>query len=211
MAGRFIALIGIALLLAVFSACDPFEVDRNVDLDACVDSRCVVTGYVFDTEGNPVQGVNITRTGAGVGYATTDKDGYYMVVGNVQGWSYCLTPTKEDWFFTPEQLCYDHISKNHSRQNFTGWIPNRYDIGGYVTDSQARPMKNVSMTLEGEGGTSVKTDTTGRYLFTGILENHDYCVVPYKTGYVFEPVERCYENLSQTFEAQNFLGSEIGD
>jgi protocatechuate 3,4-dioxygenase beta subunit len=210
MVKRVLLLIGFIILSAVQFSCDPFEVDRSVDLDACVNSRCMITGYVYDLEGNPVGGVRITRGGAGVGYAITDKDGYYSIAGNVYGWTYCVTPGMEGWFFEPDTRCFDHINKNHKNQNFAGWIPNRYEISGYVLDDLARPMEKAFVSLEGEGGYSVKTDTSGFYAFRGVLEHLDYCVVPFVEDYTFEPAERCFENLSQNYDRQSFVGTETG-
>jgi hypothetical protein len=58
-----------------------------------------------------------------------------------------------------------------------------YDISGNVT-SGGSPMAGVTITLSGARSDTTTTDSSGNYIFDGLL-NGNYTITPVKTGYTF--------------------------
>ena len=199
-----------ALLLAsviVMAGCDPFERDTGRDPSLTCDERCVISGYVLDEEGNPMEGVKIARSGAGVGYVFTDRRGHYTMRNNVMWWNYCLTPSKGPWVFEPTQRCYHKIDRNYADGNFVAVRVESLDISGYVIDQGGFPLEGVVITLQDSEENSARTNRQGYYIVQNIASRQDYCLVPYKTGYTFDPEEHCYKDLKESQYSQNFIAA----
>lgn len=88
--------------------------------NAQVSSICVgtasynVSGYVYDSDRNPVPGVTITD---GVGdSALTDSDGYFVLTGLLAG-TYTITPSKNGYSFSPLSLT-ESVPPSVSTPNF---------------------------------------------------------------------------------------------
>lgn len=77
-----------------------------------------------------------------------------------------------------------------------------YGIAGRVTDAQARPIKNVTLTVT-PGNLTVQTGADGRYFMAGLTAG-TYLVTPAKAGYSFEPVTRLV-TLPPNVETADFV------
>ena len=81
-----------------------------------------------------------------------------------------------------------------------------YSISGYAKDSTNTVIQNVAMTLSGNTRTTVYTNSTGYYEFTGLAED-DYTVTPNKDGWIFEPSQISYTPLNSNQTNQNYVGT----
>ena len=92
---------------------------------------CNISGTVKDGDGNPMEGVTITLTGAAEQVTTTDVNGKYQFTDLSNG-SYTVTPTFEDIVFTPE-LRNVTIGLSNVTANFSEYVPPEppvYDLTG---------------------------------------------------------------------------------
>ncbi|UCE99796.1 MAG: metallophosphoesterase, partial [Planctomycetota bacterium] len=78
----------------------------------------VISGYILDVNGIPVEGVDVDANNNGT-YDITDVNGYYEVeVPN--DWSGTVTPTKPDYTFDPTSSSYTNVTTDIADQNYTG-------------------------------------------------------------------------------------------
>lgn len=56
--------------------------------------------------------------------------------------------------------------------------PGTGSIGGVIADESERQMSGVEVSLSGESDLTYRTDETGTYSFTGLIEGYDYTVTP---------------------------------
>jgi hypothetical protein len=80
-----------------------------------------------------------------------------------------------------------------------------YDISGNVT-SGGSPMAGVTITLSGARSDTTSTDSSGNYIFDGLL-NGNYTITPGKTGYTFTPASRNVGVSNGDLISQNFSGT----
>jgi hypothetical protein len=80
-----------------------------------------------------------------------------------------------------------------------------YDITGNVT-SGGNPMAGVTVTLSGTRSDATTTDSSGNYIFDGLL-NGNYTITPAKAGYTFTPASRNAAISDGDLTSQNFSGS----
>ncbi|MHC4154183.1 MAG: GLUG motif-containing protein [Planctomycetota bacterium] len=84
-------------------------------------SQPVISGYVTDGLGAPVEGVLLTPDN-GVGPETTDVNGYYQITVP-HNWSGTVTPTKVALAFQPESRSYSNLQEHQTGQDFAAATP----------------------------------------------------------------------------------------
>ena len=82
-----------------------------------------ISGRVEDGEGNPVQGVVISVEGMDKDPVETDENGDYIVEGLINGFGYCVIPSKAGCTFEPEERCIENLDVSYPYQNFTVTCP----------------------------------------------------------------------------------------
>jgi hypothetical protein len=200
--------LALVLVLLLLVGCGFFADPQRPTEPPCRDNRCKISGYVFDFQDSPVEGVKIAREGAGFGWVLTDKWGRYEVPNNVHTWKYCLTPNDSGWTFEPPNRCYT-MDRDYEDQNFTAY-PEYYEefyISGRVVDGHGDPVENVLITTEGWDQDPVRTDEDGSYRVDGLIGGWDYCVIPSKAGCTFEPVKRRYFELDINYLYHDFAAA----
>jgi RHS repeat-associated protein len=71
-----------------------------------------------------------------------------------------------------------------------------YNISGTVRDQQNQPVSGVTITLTGGQSGQMTTGGSGQYSFTNLLTGGNYTLTPSKSGLVFSPSSRTYNNLN---------------
>lgn len=76
----------------------------------------IISGYAFDSRGNPLNSATINTTG-GAGYTKTDSTGHYEIwVEN--GWSGNISASKTGYNFTPSSTSFADISQDSNNNDF---------------------------------------------------------------------------------------------
>ena len=112
---------------------------------------------------------------------TTDSSGSYSFTGLTTD-GYTVTPSKSGYTFTPASKFVFIINANQTDVNFTSSFAT-YSISGIVS---GEVKAGVTMTLSGDASSTITTDLSGNYNFTGLL-NGNYTVTPSKINYTFDP------------------------
>jgi RHS repeat-associated protein len=71
-----------------------------------------------------------------------------------------------------------------------------YNISGTVRDQQSQPVSGVTITLTGGQSGQMTTGGSGQYSFTNLPTGGNYTLTPSKSGFVFSPSSRTYNNLN---------------
>ena len=98
-------------------------------------------------------------------------------------------------------------SKGHTtliRSNHHINVTNNYSISGQITDANGAGISGVTVILNENQNTSVRTDADGNYSFPKIDSGNYYTVTPVKAGHSFEPSKSVFENLSSR-QTANFI------
>jgi len=83
--------------------------------------------------------------------------------------------------------------------------PPRYSLTGRITSGNGTPIPSVSVSRTGPGATSVLTNASGMYTFTGLLAG-TYTIRPTKTAYGFNPSSRNATVSNANLTGYNFTG-----
>jgi hypothetical protein len=79
-----------------------------------------ISGLVTNSTGAGISGVLVTLSGGNQPQtATTDASGYYTFVNPTTGVNYTVTPSKQNYTFSPTSLTFPNFSGNQ-RGNFIG-------------------------------------------------------------------------------------------
>ncbi|MHC4413255.1 MAG: BACON domain-containing protein, partial [Planctomycetota bacterium] len=81
----------------------------------------MISGYVKDSSGIGIEGVNVSADNGG-GSDTTDINGYYEITVPYD-WSGTVTPNKAGWNITPSSQSYINVASDQTNQDFTGFQP----------------------------------------------------------------------------------------
>lgn len=104
-----------------------------------------ISGRVTDVSGKPISGVSILATGSSLRTTQTDAGGGYFFNDLIAGGSYEVTPSKQNYAFTPESLTFNQLVADQVA-NFT--VKNSPDGPVLVTDgSSNRAIALDSVTL----------------------------------------------------------------
>jgi hypothetical protein len=197
-----------AALLVLAAGCGFFSDPQRETGPECGQLGCDISGCVRDFQGNPIPGIKIARTGTSPGLVAADAGGCYIVARNSIDWRICLAPADTLWTFVPENRCFT-VEGNYTDQDFVGTPAKIHavSVGGRVTDNVGGPVAGVLITVQGSTVAPVHTDANGDYHLDNIIGGWAYCVVPSKSGYDFEPPQRCYSNLDINRPAENFTAT----
>lgn len=164
----------------------------------------VVSGFITNSvSGTAVNGVSVSLTGAGT--TTTNASGFYALVVPY-GYTGTLTPFKPGYTFAPETIALTNVVANATAQNFEG-TEIMYTIGGVVLDAMDAPVEDVIITFSNGAG-SVLTDETGAYAVQ-VAYGYTGTASPLKTGYIFNPINRAYNFVTEDASAENYLAGLI--
>jgi VWFA-related protein len=137
------------------------------------------------------------------GGVQTDINGRWSQTGFSGGCRCIATPSKPGWGFTPEARDFGGPSNT---VDFVATPP--YTISGRVTDPSGRGVAGVVLRFSsGKPGVGiplvVTTNENGEYVQTGFWGLCEYGVVPWKTGWGFEPA---FRQFSETAGNVDFVG-----
>ena len=80
-------------------------------------------------------------------------------------------------------------------------------ISGAVRKPDNSPLANAQVSLQGSQNLTTQTDANGDFTFAGLNPNGNYTVTPSAIGYVFNPINREYLNLSASVTNANFTAN----
>jgi outer membrane protein assembly factor BamB len=160
----------------------------------------VISGYVRDATGSASVGV-LVSAGDGGGSDTTDATGYYEVTVPYN-WSGTVTPSKEDWGFTPASRSYGGVVSDRTSQDYTAFQP---WIAGYVkAGSSGGPGMEGVLVWADNGGGSAVTGADGYYKIA-VQYGWSGTVTPSKEGWGFTPVSRSYNNVVSDITSPGYI------
>ena len=84
-------------------------------------------------------------------------------------------------------------------------VANSATISGYIKNAEDVGVEGVSLSADNGGGSDI-TDPNGYYELT-VLSNWSGTVTPDSNGWLFNPVSREYEQISQNMVDQDYTGS----
>ena len=93
--------------------------DQNFTAYPAIIHWRTISGRVVDGEGDPVQGVVIDVEGMDKDPVETDENGDYVIEGLIDGFGYCMVPSKPGCTFEPEERCIENLDVSYPYQNFT--------------------------------------------------------------------------------------------
>jgi hypothetical protein len=183
-----------------------FDIHREFS-KPLVDTTFKISGYITDTAKKGISSVSVQISSSSVlvNSAITDAAGYYEFQVKA-GLPYIITPTKQDYTFTPLFLRYDPLRTNLTNQNFTGRSKLLIKISGYVKDSFGRAIPLAQITVSGDIGQTRLTDSSGYYEVT-LSSGAKITITPSKAGYTFTPPARSYQSIATILTNQNFLAA----
>lgn len=145
-----------------------------------------ISGWVTFND-NPLSDVHIYLVGTVTDTFLTDASGNYSFTVTVNG-SYVLSAFKSGYVFLPVSANFSLLTENQI-QNFIA-SQTYVKISGKITLTEtAGPVKGVTVYLSGTAMDTATTNDSGNYFFD-VLQYGSYLVVPFKTGYQFDPVSR---------------------
>jgi len=159
-----------------------------------------ISGYVRTFDGLGMSGVIVSADNDG-GSTGTGATGYYRLVVP-HGWSGRVTPSRTGAMFTPAYRDYMDVTGDLTDRNYTR--AQTHTISGYVRAEDGGPIQGVTVSADNGGGSGT-TDSAGFYSLT-VLHGWSGRTVASKTGYVFSPVYREYENVTYNRTNRNYSG-----
>ncbi len=161
----------------------------NVDFFSIIlDEAYLISGTV---NGEVLEGVTITLTGASNTAVTTDEAGDFSIEDLDNG-TYTVTPSLAGYDFSPRSQSVVIAGTDDTGIDFTATqIPNTYLISGTLSGDL---ITGVTIALTGDSTATMVTSSSGNYSFAGLL-NGSYTITPSKNGYTFAPTN---ENITVT-------------
>ena len=166
-----------------------------------------ISGWVSQV-GSGVGGVTLTLNN-GVGNATTDSDGYYLVFVPM-GWSGTATPSKEGVVFEPPDRTYVDVNAARTDQDYTPYV----EITGIIDTLSCTPphiqvpMSGVTVTAVGGSGSWTDTTSSTGYYIIRVPLGWSGTVTPSQDGWVFSPGQTPYQNLPAGPLPQLYFGGK---
>ncbi|HYN85887.1 MAG TPA: carboxypeptidase-like regulatory domain-containing protein [Pyrinomonadaceae bacterium] len=152
-----------------------------------------IAGRVTDERGRAVAGVRVTLAGARFARAHTDADGEYTFTNLEAGATYRVTLSKADYVFAPPSVVFRRLdSDEFPEHEATGTSAS---IGGRVTDTYGRPLRDATVTLNGSRASTARTDGEGFYRFDDLPAGGHYRVTVSKSGLRFVEPTRVFDDL----------------
>ncbi|MBL8186064.1 MAG: DUF2012 domain-containing protein, partial [Blastocatellia bacterium] len=161
-----------------------------------------ITGYVEDSNGEPMAEVSIQLTGAENRSTQTDINGFFTFVNLIEGESYTVQPKSLGYLFNEYSSDFIAVTAENSVV-FTGTQSN-FDISGRVTDNNGNGIAGVEVGLEGSVPSTTVTDVSGLFVFTSLPADGSYSVSPFQPGYVFLPPSQSIDALTGNMSGLDF-------
>ncbi|MFH1719232.1 MAG: C25 family cysteine peptidase [Planctomycetota bacterium] len=159
-----------------------------------------ISGYVRTFDGLGMSGVIVSADNDG-GSTGTAATGYYRLVVP-HGWSGRVTPSRTGAMFAPAYRDYLNVTAELTDRNYTR--AQTHTISGCVRAEDGEPIQGVTVSADNGGGSGT-TDSAGFYSLT-VLHGWSGRTVASKTGYIFSPVYREYENVTYNRTNRNYSG-----
>jgi len=150
--------------------------------------RFIISGYIKDTKGKPINGALIEFSNNGRS-AITDSSGFYS--HEIQNdWNGIGSVSKKGYKFTPPYIEYNEaINQNYYDQNYIG---NQYTISGRIVDQKNNPLENVKIFFNDRFYTV--SDEFGTYSID-IKSLESGKLKPVLPGFEFIPPDYNYKNI----------------
>ncbi len=177
------------------------NVTENIFVGTFEGFKPTISGYVTEADGTPHSGVLIS-TSDGSASAVTDDSGYYTLP-IAYDWTGTITPAKAQWGFAPQDRSYVNVIVDRTNQNFTIFQPR---ISGTILSAEGEPIYNVA--VEVDGWVKDYTDANGEYEFT-VVYGWSGTVAPLMGIWLFEPVQRVYNNVTADQNDQDYTGHSV--
>jgi hypothetical protein len=132
--------------------------------------------------------------------AVTDSNGYYSFT-KPSGWTGTVHPEKTGYTFTPQSRSYINLTSNQTNQDYVATLKT-FSIQGSIFLNNAG-LAGVQLIEKSTLTVLTTTNQFGTYSFTKPF-GWSGTVVPYKDGYVFDPVARNYNNINSNQLNQNY-------
>lgn len=146
----------------------------------------VISGRILTATQAPVVGARISWNGDPADDVYSDGNGAYLITGAIEvPGGYDITPTKDEWTFTPATQNVYVGPDDVGGVDFTGALTT-YAIRGTVVDRSGVGLAGVTIAY---GNSSVQTAANGTYEIAGLVKGQ-YTLTPSKQYYHFEPVNR---------------------
>ena len=113
-------------------------------------------------------------------------------------WSGTVTPSKDGFSFSPENLSYSNVITNQTAQNYTAT-----EIKPVISGNAGVGGATITYDDWDLGPRTVTADANGDYSFEAYYGSY-YTVTPSKAGYSFFPVNRVYNNVIANSSNQNY-------
>ncbi|MEM7551437.1 MAG: T9SS type A sorting domain-containing protein [Bacteroidota bacterium] len=166
------------------------------------DTGYEVSGAILDSEGVPLEGVNISGFPSEV---VTDGNGFYNIELPM-GWSGEIQPLLEDYSFTPEVITVENLNQDELNKDFVGTFIGLYTISGTVTDGSDTPLEGVNISGL---PTEVITNANGFYSIE-LSQGWSGEIRPTLEDYSFFPEFITIESLSEDLLNTDFISTFIG-
>jgi hypothetical protein len=170
--------------------------DETADFSALVERAFKISGRVTE-EKKPVANIKIMLSGARTASTTTDSNGYYAFANLPARSSYTITPAPSAKVsFTPKSRAITYLAQDETA-DFSAQVERAFQISGRVTEER-EPVANITIVLTGAKTTSIRTDSNGYYVFTGLPARNNYTITPASSAkIIFSPKSRTINNLTQ--------------
>lgn len=92
----------------------------------------------------------------------------------------------------------------------TGCSSEGCTISGHVETEAGKPLAEVRITIRaGSHRVFGETDRNGNYSVTGAVMTRDYCIIPSKGPWEFDPPERCIKDITQNVGNKDFVAAHV--
>lgn len=171
--------------------------------------QLVIDGFVRDSAGYPVEGVQIRNVEPGIFTgltSTTNYLGYYRFSNLIAGFDYEFVPMRAGCKFEPERKAYALPSEDQIGQNFLAICIDSIYVEGSVLDGQGNGVAGIEIQAAPHG-VSALTDEYGHYRLSGLavwawLEIE---IQPVKAGCVFIPGSLNIEMPVEDYHGLDFI------
>jgi uncharacterized surface anchored protein len=173
------------------------EGQETSDINFSLDLGGTISGIVTDAEGNPIEGAwaqAYANDGSGWGYAETDADGSYKIVGlasseyRVEVWADGYLHEYYDGAYQTGDATFVGVTEGQDTLGIDFSLAVGGTISGVVTDSSGNPIEGASVQTSSynvEGWGFAETGADGSYKIAG-LASGEYRVEIWADGYVHE-------------------------
>jgi len=160
----------------------------NITSDQIQAFIATLNTYTISGTVNGTDGVTIKLSGDASDSLVVSTDGGTYSFTIAESGNYTVTPSKENYTFSPINKSFTNISSDQI-QAFTATL-NTYTISGTVTGASG-----VTVILSGDASDSLVVSTDGGgYSFT-VKEGGNYTVTPFKGHYTFTPASWSFNNV----------------